>query len=61
MNWATPFPERCDRSPHRNLSHPCLVVPAPELEPFLLANPHVLLRMLRTEVRRLRAAELVNE
>ena len=39
----------------------CLVVPAPELEPFLLANPHVLLRMLRTEVRRLRAAELVNE
>jgi CRP-like cAMP-binding protein len=39
----------------------CLVVPAPELEPFLLANPQVLLRMLRTEVRRLRAAELVNE
>jgi CRP-like cAMP-binding protein len=39
----------------------CLVVPAPELEQFLLEHPHVLLRMLRTEVRRLRAAELVNE
>jgi CRP-like cAMP-binding protein len=39
----------------------CLVVPAPELEPFLLAHPQVLLRMLRTEVRRLRAAELVKE
>jgi CRP-like cAMP-binding protein len=39
----------------------CLVVPAPELDSFLIGHPHVLLRMLRTEVRRLRAAELVNE
>jgi CRP-like cAMP-binding protein len=39
----------------------CLVVPAPELEPFLLAHPQVLLRMLKTEVRRLRLAELSRE
>ena len=39
----------------------CLVVPAPELEPFLLEHPRVLLRMLKTEVRRLRTAELARE
>ena len=39
----------------------CLVVPAPELESFLLDHPKVLLRMLKTEVRRLRAAELARE
>jgi CRP/FNR family cyclic AMP-dependent transcriptional regulator len=39
----------------------CLVVPAPELEPFLLEHPQVLLRMLKTEVRRLRLAELARE
>jgi CRP-like cAMP-binding protein len=31
----------------------CLVVPAPELEDFLLAYPAVAIRMLREEVRRL--------
>jgi CRP-like cAMP-binding protein len=35
----------------------CLVVPAPELEAFLLEHPPVLLRMLKTEIRRLRLAE----
>jgi CRP-like cAMP-binding protein len=39
----------------------CLVVPAPELESFLLEHPQVLLRMLKTEVRRLRLAELARE
>ena len=39
----------------------CLVVPAPELESFLLEHPRVLLRMLKTEVRRLRTAELGRE
>lgn len=35
----------------------CLLVPAPEVEAFLLERPHVLYRMLRAEARRLRAAE----
>ena len=39
----------------------CLVVPAPELEGFLLEHPTVLLRMLKVEVRRLRQAELTQE
>ena len=39
----------------------CLVIPAPEVERFLLDHPTVLLRMLKTEVRRLRLAELSNE
>lgn len=34
----------------------CLVVPGPELEPFLLAHPTVMLRMLQAEARRLRDA-----
>jgi len=32
----------------------CLVVPGPELEPFLLDHPQVMLRMLQAEARRLR-------
>ena len=32
----------------------CLVVPAPQVEPFLLEHPTVLLRMLKSEARRLR-------
>jgi CRP-like cAMP-binding protein len=39
----------------------CLVVPAPELEEFLLEHPTVLLRMLKVEVRRLRQAELTQQ
>jgi CRP-like cAMP-binding protein len=39
----------------------CLVVPAPELEAFLLEHPPVALRMLKTEVRRLRSAEAARE
>ncbi len=39
----------------------CLVVPAPELERFLLEHPTVLLRMLKVEVGRLRLAELSQE
>jgi CRP-like cAMP-binding protein len=39
----------------------CLVVPAPELETFLLEHPTVLLRMLKVEVGRLRLAELAEE
>lgn len=39
----------------------CLVIPAPELEGFLLEHPTVLLRMLKVEVRRLRLAELTSE
>jgi CRP-like cAMP-binding protein len=35
----------------------CLVVPAPDVESFLLERPHVLYRLLRAEARRLRAAE----
>jgi len=35
----------------------CLVVPAADVEKFLLANPRVMFRMLQTEARRLRAAE----
>jgi CRP-like cAMP-binding protein len=31
----------------------CLVIPAPEVEPFLLERPTVMLRMLRAEARRL--------
>lgn len=34
----------------------CFVIPAPELEPFLLAHPDVTLRMLRAEALRLRDA-----
>jgi CRP-like cAMP-binding protein len=30
----------------------CLVVPEPEVEPLLLAHPHVMLRMLQAEARR---------
>jgi CRP-like cAMP-binding protein len=36
----------------------CLVVPAPEVETFLLERPRVLYRMLQAEARRLRDAEL---
>jgi CRP-like cAMP-binding protein len=32
----------------------CLVVPGPELEPFLLDHPPVMLRMLQAEARRVR-------
>jgi CRP-like cAMP-binding protein len=32
----------------------CLVIPAPEFEPFLLEHPKVLYRMLQVEARRLR-------
>jgi CRP-like cAMP-binding protein len=32
----------------------CLVIPAPQVEPFLLEHPTVLLRMLKSEARRLR-------
>lgn len=39
----------------------CLVIPDAELEPFLLAHPTVLLRILKVEVRRLRLAELTSE
>ena len=35
----------------------CLLVPAPDVESFLLERPQVLYRMLRAEARRLRAAE----
>lgn len=34
----------------------CFVIPADELEPFLLAHPHVMLRMLHQEALRLRDA-----
>jgi CRP-like cAMP-binding protein len=36
----------------------CLVVPAPEVEAFLLEQPRVMYRMLQAEARRLRDAEL---
>ena len=36
----------------------CFVIPASELEAFLLERPEVMLRMLETEVRRLRRANL---
>jgi CRP-like cAMP-binding protein len=36
----------------------CLVIPRPEFEPFVVAHPRVLLRMLQAEARRLRNAEL---
>jgi signal-transduction protein with cAMP-binding, CBS, and nucleotidyltransferase domain len=36
----------------------CLVVPRPDVEPFLLERPRILYRMLQAEARRLRAAEL---
>jgi CRP-like cAMP-binding protein len=36
----------------------CLVVPAPEVESFLLEQPRVMYRMLQAEARRLRNAEL---
>ena len=39
----------------------CLVVPARELQGFLLEHPTVLLRMLKVEVRRLRQAELTEQ
>ena len=35
----------------------CLVVPAPDVESFLLAHPRVMLRMLQTEARRLKTAD----
>jgi monovalent cation:H+ antiporter, CPA1 family len=34
----------------------CLVVPGPDLEPFLLEHPRVMLRMLQSEARRVRDA-----
>ncbi len=34
----------------------CLVLPGPEVESFLLTYPHVMLRMLQAETRRLRSA-----
>lgn len=34
----------------------CFVIPADDLEPFLLAHPHVAVRMLREEALRLRDA-----
>jgi CRP-like cAMP-binding protein len=33
----------------------CLVLPGPEVEPFLIAHPRVMFRMLQAEARRLRA------
>jgi CRP/FNR family transcriptional regulator, cyclic AMP receptor protein len=36
----------------------CLIVPAPEVESFLLERPRVMYRMLQAEARRLRNAEL---
>jgi CRP-like cAMP-binding protein len=36
----------------------CLVVPAPEVETFLIERPRVLYRMLQAEARRLRDVEL---
>jgi hypothetical protein len=35
----------------------CLTIPGPELEPFLLDQPRVMLRMLKAEALPLRAAE----
>jgi CRP-like cAMP-binding protein len=32
----------------------CLVIPGPEFEPFLVAHPRILYRMLQAEARRLR-------
>ena len=34
----------------------CVIVPGPDLERFLLARPHLLLRLLREEAQRLRNA-----
>ena len=34
----------------------CLVLAGPRLEPFLIAHPHVMYRMLQAQARRLRAA-----
>jgi CRP-like cAMP-binding protein len=36
----------------------CLVLPGPDVEPFLLAHPHVTYRMLQAEARRLRNTSL---
>ena len=36
----------------------CLIIPAPEVESFLLERPRVMYRMLQAEARRLRNAEL---
>jgi CRP-like cAMP-binding protein len=36
----------------------CLVVPGPQLKPFLLEHPTVMLRMLQAEVERLRRANV---
>jgi CRP-like cAMP-binding protein len=36
----------------------CLVVAAPDVEPFLIERPRVMYRMLQAEARRLRNAEL---
>ncbi|HXF81769.1 MAG TPA: cyclic nucleotide-binding domain-containing protein [bacterium] len=36
----------------------CLVLPGPDVEPFLLAYPHVTYRMLQAEARRLRNTSL---
>jgi CRP-like cAMP-binding protein len=38
----------------------CLVVPAPEVESFLLSHPRVLYRMLKAEARRLRTASEIS-
>ena len=35
----------------------CLVIPGPELEPFLVERPRVMFRMLQAEARRLRTAQ----
>jgi CRP-like cAMP-binding protein len=35
----------------------CLVVPTEDVEPFLLANPRVMYRMLQTEARRVRTTD----
>ena len=34
----------------------CLVLPGPDLEPFLISNPRVMFRMVQTLARRLRSA-----
>jgi CRP-like cAMP-binding protein len=36
----------------------CLVIPGPDLKPFLLGHPEVTFRMLQAESRKLRAANL---
>jgi len=36
----------------------CVILAAPDVEPFLLGHPHVVYRMLQSQARRLRSANL---